>query len=88
MVAAAVVAHRDHAATVARVVAVSKLLAYRVHADRKVKAGKGLDVADHRWVMRSPIATKAVLPAVRWASHVLPARHRVDSLTPCEPASI
>ena len=86
--AAAVVARRDHEPMVARVVAMSKPLVHRVHGVRKVKAGKGRDVAGHQLVTYSLAATKADLPVGQWASRVLRARHPVDSLTPCVPASI
>jgi hypothetical protein len=88
MLAVAGVAHKALAVTQARVVAVSKPLGHRVHVVRRVKVVKGPDVADHPLVTRSPTAMRAVLPVAQWASRVLPARHPVDSLTPCAPASI
>jgi hypothetical protein len=79
---------RDLAAMQARVVVVSKPPGHRVLAVLRARVDKGPDVVAHRLETHSPAAMKAVLPVARWASHVLPARHRVDNRTPCAPASI
>jgi hypothetical protein len=82
------VARKAHAAMAARVVVASKPQGHRVHAAPRARADRGQDGVAHLRVTSNPEVMKVVLPEVAWVSHALRARHLVDNLTRCVPASI
>jgi hypothetical protein len=84
----AVVDRKAHAAMLARVVVANKPPGHRAHAAHRARADRGLDGVAHLRVTSNPEVMKVVLPEVAWVSHALRARHLVDNLTRCVPASI